>query len=113
VALTRAGLRGDIGAQLPHHIAALVYIGRSPGLSVAVDEVRPDAAHREEGALVSRVPGVALLGMLLDHSAHHLEMAELLESDVVQHVAYRRILDMERLRPIGQRRAQFAGRAAE
>jgi hypothetical protein len=47
--------------------------------------------------------------MLLDHSGDHLEMAELFEYDVVQHVADRRILDMEGLGPVGQCGAKFAG----
>ena len=51
--------------------------------------------------------------MLLDHSPDHLEMAELLESDVMQHVADRLVLDMEGLGPIGQRSAELAGSAAE
>ncbi|HEX9535223.1 MAG TPA: hypothetical protein VF924_07095 [Stellaceae bacterium] len=40
-------------------------------------------------------------------------MAELLERDVVQHVADRRVLDMEGLRPVGQRGAELASSAAE
>src|SRR5260370_34311605 len=100
-------------SQIPHHVTALVDIGRSPGRSLAVDQVRPDAAHREERALVGGVPSVALFGMLLDHPSDHLEMAELLERDVVQHVADRRVLDMEGLRPVGQRGAELASSAAE
>jgi len=51
--------------------------------------------------------------VLLDHASDHLEMAELLDGDILQHVADRRLLDVERLRPIGERRRQFAGGAAE
>jgi len=51
--------------------------------------------------------------MLLDHPANHLEMAEFLERDVVQHVADRSILDMEGLGPVSQCGAEFAGRAAK
>ena len=48
--------------------------------------MRPDAAHGEERALEGLVLG-AFLGVLLDHAADHLEMAELLDGDVLQHVA--------------------------
>ena len=51
--------------------------------------------------------------MLGDQFADHLEMAELLHRDVLQHVADARVLDVERLHPVLQRRRQLARGAAE
>ena len=82
-------------------------------MALAVDQMRADAAYGKQRAPVRGVPGVALFGMLLDHPSDHLEMAELFDRDVLQHVADRRVLGMEGLRPIGERRGQLAGRAAE
>ena len=42
---------------------------------------------------------VNLAGVLRDKLSHHLKMAELLNRDVLQHVANARILNMEGLHP--------------
>ena len=113
VGLPSACLGGDVGAQIADYIAALVDISRGPGLSAAVHQMRPHAAHCKQRAAISAVPGIAFLGVLLDHSPDHLEMAELFESNVMQHVADGLVLDVEGLGPIGQRGAELAGSAAE
>ena len=51
--------------------------------------------------------------MLRDELSDHLEMAELLHRDVLQHVANAGILDVKGLHPVLQRRGELAGRATE
>jgi hypothetical protein len=45
--------------------------------------------------------------MLRDQFAHHFEMAEFLDRNVLKHVPDAGILDMKRLNPILQRGGQF------
>ena len=52
---------------------------------------------------------IQLARMLRDQLAHHFEMTELLDGDVLEHVPDESIFDVERLHPILQRRSQFSG----
>ena len=56
---------------------------------------------------------VKLAGMLRDQLAHHFEMTEFLDRDVLKHIPNAGILDMERLDPILERRGQFACRPSK
>ena len=56
---------------------------------------------------------VEFAGVLRDQLSDHLKVAELLDRDVLQHVADAGVLDVERLHPILQGRRQFAGGSAE
>jgi hypothetical protein len=56
---------------------------------------------------------INLAGVLRDQLAHHLKVAELLDGDVLQHVADRGVLDVERLNPILERCRLLSGRTAE
>ena len=56
---------------------------------------------------------VEFAGVLRDQLSDHLKMAELLDRDVLQHVADAGVLDVERLHPILQGRRKFAGGSAE
>ena len=51
--------------------------------------------------------------MLRDQFTNHLEMAEFLHRDVLQHIADAGILDVEGLHPVLQCRSELACRAAE
>ena len=51
--------------------------------------------------------------MLRDQLSNHLKVAELLDRDVLQHVADAGVLDVERLHPILQGSRKFASSSAE
>ena len=111
----RPGLGRDVRAQITHHAGAFVHITRIPGRALRIHQMRTVAAHGKQRA-VERLLLRALLGalgVLLDHQRHHFQMAELLGGDVLQHVADALVLGVEGLGEVGQRRRQFAGRAAE
>ncbi len=112
VGLARTGLRGDVGAQVADHVAAFVDVGGRPAAALAVEKVRTAAFEPEQRRIIDRRL-IDLAGVLRDKLSDHLEMAELLHRDVLQHVADAGILDVERLDPILQRRRQLAGCAAE
>ena len=54
---------------------------------------------------------VEFAGVLRDQLSNHLKVAELLDRDVLQHVADAGILDMEGLHPILQCRGELASGA--
>jgi hypothetical protein len=56
---------------------------------------------------------VELAGVLRYQLSHHFKVAELLDRDVLKHVADAGVLDVERLYPILQGRGKFAGGSAE
>ena len=74
--------------------------------------MRADTFHLEQRRVIYRGL-VELGGMLDDELADHLEMAELLHRDVLEHVANAGVGDMERLHPVLQGRGQFPGGTAE
>jgi hypothetical protein len=112
VCLARAGLGGDVGAQVTHYVAALVDIRGGPGAALAVQEVRPHPLQLEQRRVIHGGL-VKLAGVLRDQLADHLQMAEFLDRDILQHVADARVLDMEGLHPILKRGRQLAGGSAE
>jgi hypothetical protein len=56
---------------------------------------------------------INLARVLRDELADHLEMAELLHRDVLQHITNACILNVEGLHPVLQRRSELACCAAE
>ena len=92
-------LGGDVGAEVADHIAALVDVAGGPSAALAVHEVRPDATHPEQRRGIN-VGLIKLTCVLLDQFAHHLEVAEFLERDALQHVPDRCVCNMKRLHPV-------------
>ena len=114
ICLACSGFGRDVRAQVAHHIAALVDVGRRPAHAGIVDQVRATAANREDRAVLQlRHRLLDPARVLFDQLAHHLEVAELLHRDVLQQIANPRLRAVERLDPILQARRQLARRAAK
>ena len=74
--------------------------------------MRTSAFELEQRCIVNRRL-IDLARVLRDQFANHLQMAELLHRNVLQHVADASIFDMEGLHPILQGGGKFASRAAK
>ena len=94
IGLPGTGFRGDIGAEIANDVATFVDVRRGPVNSLAVEKMRASAFQSEKRRIVHGSL-VDLAGVLCDQLSNHLEMAELLKRDVLQHVADPGILDME------------------
>ncbi len=94
VRLTRPGFSGDICPQVADHVTAFLNVCRRPAAPLAVQEVRSAALDLEQWGIVYR-GFLELTGMLCDQLANHLKVAELLNRNVLKHIADAGILDVE------------------
>ena len=112
VGLAGAGFGGDVRPQIANDVAALLDIGCRPATSLAVKKMRAATFELEQRRIVDGGL-VDLAGVRGDQLADHLEVAELLDRDVLEHVANAGILNVEGLDPVLQCRGQFAGGTPE
>ena len=102
----------SVGPQIADDVAAFLDIGCRPAAALAVQKVWATAFEPEQRRIIDgRL--IDLAGVLRDKLSDHLEMAELLHRDILQHIANACVLYVERLDPILQRRRQLTGCAAE
>src|ERR1700729_1313293 len=96
VGLASTGFGCDVRSEITYDVSALVDVGGCPATALTVEKMRTSAFNLKDRSLVD-VGLIHLAGVLRDELADHFEMTEFFDRDILQHIAYAGILDMERL----------------